>query len=324
MDINDVHIFKNCLEVKRSEDGLFPLRFTQKQLAEYSKKSQYEIRSLCPAGICIDIITDTSFIEFDYTILDRARDWYYFDIYCDGVLVSSIGTDSVQQKKDHFYYELPKFHHLVRLTIYLPQLVQIKLLNLKVMPGAIVEPAPLHLRNLLCLGDSITQGMEAVHPSMTYPVLLSRFLNMNLLNQAVGGYIFDSASLEGGIPFYPDLITVAYGTNDWCHGESLVEIQRKCSEYFTILKSLFPAIPIVVITPIWRSDWNEPKKTGTFPEIIATIRKICADFSEITVVDGLTLVPHLSEYFGDQYLHPNDTGFLYMALNLAKQIVPFI
>jgi hypothetical protein len=106
--------------------------------------------------------------------------------------------DSIQQTLNHFYFELPMLQHPVRLTVYLPQLVQIKLFNLEVSPGAGVEKAPRFPRNLLCLGDSITQGMEAVHPSFSYPVLLSRFLNMNLAGKEKRGAIILCGGGDGG------------------------------------------------------------------------------------------------------------------------------
>ena len=43
------------------------------------------------------------------------------------------------------------------------------------------------------------------------PVQLARFFEMDLLNQGVGGYIFNARSLDEEISYQPDVVTVAYG-----------------------------------------------------------------------------------------------------------------
>ena len=38
------------------------------------------------------------------------------------------------------------------------------------------------------------------------------------------------------------------------------------------------------------------------------------------VVDGISLSPHISDFFADQILHPNDLGFGFYAENLLKAL----
>ena len=49
------------------------------------------------------------------------------------------------------------------------------------------------------------------------------------------------------------------------------------------------------------------------------IRKTAGSYKNVTVVDGFTLVPHLSEYYLDN-LHPNLLGAETYGRNLAEVI----
>ena len=58
-------------------------------------------------------------------------------------------------------------------------------------------------------------------------------------------------------------IIVAYGTNDWncCERE---EIRNNILEFLNNVTINYPNSKIFVIFPIWRKDYEENKKAGTF------------------------------------------------------------
>ncbi len=321
--------FKNAIEIKEYEDGVVPLRFTQKQLDVYGAKAIFQIRSHCPAGVYLDFYTDASFIEIEVLIEGNIRSWMVMDIHVDGCFVDSQRTvlnDPTQHER--IVYNFPLNHSdLRRVSIYLSQYVQLKIVDIRFSENAVVEAVPLYNKNLLCLGDSITQGVEAMHPSSTYPILLSQYLDMNLLNQGVGGYYFDADSLDERLPYKPDLITVAYGTNDWGLSGSLAEFHDKCAGFFAKLHAIYPFVPKFVITPLWRSDVNTDRNAGALFDIIHTIRGIAGANPNVTLINGMELVPHLDGFFGPQEvtkLHPNDAGFARMAMQLAKRILAHV
>ncbi len=321
--------FKNAIEVKEYEDGVMPLRFTQKQLDVYGAKAIFQIRSHCPAGVYLDFYTDASFVEMEFVIESNIRNWMTMDIHVDGCFVDSWRT-ALDDHKSHerMICHFPLGHSdLRRVSIYLSQYVQLKIVDIRFSEGAVVESVPRYDKNLLCLGDSITQGAEAIHPSSSYPVLLSQYLDMNLLNQGVGGYYFDADSLDEHLPYKPDLITVAYGTNDWGLSGSLAEFHDKCASYFAKLHAIYPFVPKFVITPLWRSDVSTDRNAGTLFDIIHTIRGIAGATPNVTLINGMELVPHLGKFFGPQEvtkLHPNDEGFARMAMQLAKRIMAHV
>lgn len=314
-------MFKGCIEIENVDGGIRPLRFTQPQLKVYEDDSiALALRSRCSSGVAIDIETDSPYIAFEYSVEGWSREWLYFDVYINNVFVHTMGYSNMEERDNSFYYEIPKEHESNRVTIYLPHLVDIILYDIRVADGASVKEVPSYERDLLCLGDSITQGMDARHPSSAYPTVIARAIEANVLNQGVGGDVFNVNNLDPKLPFDPDIITVAYGTNDWSRYESIGEFRSKCKDYIDTLIYIYGSSQIFVITPIWRADIDEPKPMGEMSLLRDSMYEICSDYSQIEMIDGRSLVPNMPHYFGDQTVHPSDEGFLHMAVNLLPYI----
>lgn len=89
--------------------------------------------------------------------------------------------------------------------------MQIK--NFKLNSGTYIEPYRYKMK-ILSYGDSITQGYDALFPSYSYINRFSMYLDAFIYNKAIGGDIFRPALIERK-NFKPDIVTIAYGTNDW-------------------------------------------------------------------------------------------------------------
>jgi len=316
--------FHGAADLLKAPEGLVPVRFTKAQMA-YFEPLIYRFRSYNAAGIRLEFSTDSPFFRMAYhaEIKPNTTEKLLFDICVDDVLVASPGGTVTNQGSGEWTAELPiEPGRPRRVTVHLPYLAKIAIRDMQVAPGAAMEPVAAPSRALLCLGDSITQGMNATRPSSTYAALLSRFLGMDLLNQAVSGYVFDAATIDAGLPRRPDLITVAYGTNDWVMRENHRQFEAEAAAYLEKLTQAFPEAPIVAITPICRLDVTGRQPAGTLDEIRRTIERLGDRHPTVRCVDGLSLVPHLPEFYADG-LHPNDEGFLHMALHLAKRIARF-
>lgn len=62
---------------------------------------------------------------------------------------------------------------------------------------------------------------------------------------------------------------------------------------------------MLVITPIWRLDFNLDAE-----ELVKTrdiIKSVCAKYSNISVLDGFDILPSDNSFFADG-LHPNSFG----------------
>ena len=166
---------------------------------------------------------------------------------------------------------------------------------------------------VLWLGDSITQGYGPMRSGMTYVSVANRQLNYDIINQGIGGYIYDRNSLMKMDGYTPDKIIVALGTNQFgC------ETMKDVEEYYETLTGIYGnRIPILCITPLWRGD--VPDGLPVLTRFCRNVAEIAGRYPNVKVIDGFRLVPHLPEYFRDN-LHPNELGAEVYGRNLADEI----
>ncbi len=175
-------------------------------------------------------------------------------------------------------------------------------------------------KKILMYGDSITHGYDALNPSNKYATRLANALGYDEYNKAIGGEIFFPALAKIKQPFTPDIITVAYGTNDWSKTDKVL-FDKNCKAFFENLAENYPDTPIFAITPIWRKEIpTATKPFGDFSLIEEGIREAAKNLKNVTVVRGFDFVPKEEKYFADLRLHPNDTGFECYFKNLYKEI----
>ena len=141
----------------------------------------------------------------------------------------------------------------------------------------------------------------------------NRLLGYDIINQGIGGYIYDKNSLMKMDGYTPDKIIVSLGTNQF--GDKTMDAVE---EYYERLMEIYGnEIPVLTVTPLWRGD-----VPGGEPDLIRfceNIKSICNRYENIRIVDGFTLVPHLPEYFLDN-LHPNVIGAEVYGRNLTEEI----
>jgi lysophospholipase L1-like esterase len=309
-------IFKNCLNVERVSEKYIPVRFTARQMKAYEKEEQYFIRANSCAGISMDFITDKDEISFEYEADCYSRPKAIFDVYEDDVLIETIAI-SGDIPKGKISYKRRQTGVKSRITIYLPYSVRLSIYNIDIGNyEAISDEGKLRY---LAIGDSITQGIESTRTSITYPILVARHFDAVLLNQGVGGYRHLEESIDKDLPYKPNFVTIAYGTNDFNHISDINIIERNITDYYKKLEGVFNC-PINVLTPIWRQEIDEDEvKMLKFLHVSEMIRCVASKYN-YNLIDGLKLVPHNKDYYYDRRLHPNAKGFLCYALNLIKFI----
>lgn len=315
-------LLRNYLEIEQTEEGLVIHRFTERQRSVYDLQENWKIRARCPSGVSLEMFTNARCIRLLFFILEKTREWSFFDLFINGVFIDSRSSYSHDGVLHTVEFELAGKQRKdpQRVTIYLPYNIYLALQSAEIIDGE-AEPVTEPIRKkLLCLGDSITQGMDAYYPSSTFPVQLARFFEMDLLNQGVGGYIFNTHSLDEEISYKPDLVTVAYGTNDWRKYSEHQEFMRECSLYMERLTDIFSEAKIFVITPLWRADSDQPSPMGPFSTLQETISSVCSAYPQITVLPGLNMMPNLKRYFTDG-LHPTDEGYGHYSTSLIKSML---
>ncbi|MBE6664679.1 MAG: SGNH/GDSL hydrolase family protein [Ruminococcaceae bacterium] len=308
------------------KDGWFRFsRFTNKQSNYYFEKTPDTLypKTLATAGMKLECITNAEELSFDFRVFAASsRTFYSVDLYIDGILCDQMYVMNFLRKKSgHVSFALPEGTH--RITIYFPNLMRMDLANICLTGAGFAEPVSSKMK-ILCLGDSITQGYDAYHSSLSYVNRLSETLDAEILDQAIGGEIFDAKILDEELPFDSDLVLVAYGTNDWAVQPNYETFITAAEEFFKKIKEIYPEKKLVYISPIWRGDFQRPfgnqdTNVGAFDESVAALQSLAKE-NGLFVVDGISLTPHISDFFADQILHPNDLGFGFYAENLLKAL----
>ena len=323
---------RGALLVEDAGDGLVqPYRFSKKQL-RYLDSVGRGRRARATSGICLALVTSGNEVSFDCRVtgaLDPAHPLYAEvmdrlgslgqaeDGLIDGIDVVVEGgqahTVAVRDGRISVRFDNPQSLP-VEVRIYLPLIMSVAVGNLSTNGTA----APASRRSyLLALGDSITQGFVVGCPSLSYPALLSAELGLDLVNQAVCGYVFDAKTLAGTKALRkepPAAITVAFGTNDWGRKGSGKKIRRDAAAYLDRLCELFPHTPVYALTPLWRADEDDDATLVGIPSgkslswVRRAIGRACQDHQNVTVVDGSAVLPRNPILFADGRLHPGSTG----------------
>ncbi len=298
-------------------------RFTveQEQMYRDTSPADFYLKTFATAGIRLAFVTDSPYVQLRYRLRkasSRSSGW--FDVTQNGVLVDHFGGDATQDLEGERRISLSPGEKKVE--IWFPWSVAAELGEISIADGASLLPCKRRLSGL-SFGDSITQGYDAQFPSLSYHSQLCSKLDMDGINKAIGGEKFVPALLDGSDRLCPDLITVAYGTNDWSKRDAGT-FEENCRLFLQKLTQQYPGKPVYVITPVWRADWDKQTPFGgPLWDAVALMEQICKAFADVVVLRGDDFMPQLRDFFADGYLHPNDMGFglysekLYTAISKA-------
>ena len=311
---------RGIVGAEQKEGGIHFYRFRPAQAAHYEKaRPDFYLKALATAGVRLSFITDSTALEMDYIIENygSSRKFAYFDIYINDVLTYHFGISErtgAQNREELLLAAGEK-----KIEIHFPWSACAVLQSLRLSSNASFAPLK-RKTTMLSYGDSITQGYDALYPSLSYASALAKMMDADSINRGIGGEIFRPELLNEKEDFEPDYITVAYGTNDWAcrSAEKFIE---NCRAFYALLSEQYPYARIFAITPLWRKDGEEEKPIGIpHCQLDALMRSLLADLPNVAVIGGYPLTPHLPEFFSDLYLHPNHLGFTQYAKNLYEAI----
>jgi len=313
-------IFKNVYKVVKTQEGYLASRFTEKQLEHYKNQNSItEDRALDSAGVCLDFYTDAKQISFSYRAAHFSRRYVGFDFYENGIFRKHI-EEALDTKQSTITQPLDN-EGIKRVTVYVPNLSQITIYDLDIGNFKPVDENT--SQKLLFVGDSITQGMVALSPSLAYPSQIARALNAQSLNRGVGAMRFDPDSLDEQDEYDPDMVFTAYGINDIYHLKNISDLDvvlNQADTYFYKMKKIYKHAKIYVLTPIWCLRYDEEESFKKMFDEYHYKLTLLAIKHGFTPVNGLNLVPHDTKYFQDHSVHPADSGFNFFAENLLKAI----
>lgn len=280
----------------KEEDGyLAAFQYTDEQMAYFRKASDFWYdRCFASTAKTLEFVTEATAFSFAYKLTwTGSQD--SVELFTDG-LAAKIYYIKDMETEGTLRFILPEGKKSV--TVYLPSDATMLIRDFEI--DAAMVPVQKN-EKVLWLGDSITQGFGPLRSACTYVSVANRILNYDIINQGIGGYVYDKNSLMKMPGYTPDKIIVSLGTNQF-GTESMTDIE----EYYERLFAIYgKTIPVLCIIPLWRGDVENGEPT--LIRFCERLKKICSRYANITVVEGFKLVPHLPEYYLDK-LHPNQLG----------------
>ncbi len=300
-------IYYGALNFEETADGyLQAFQYTKKQIQYFEEISEfwYE-RCTASNAKTLEFHTTATRVSMEYKIIWMGSE-DSVELVIDDV-ITKIHYVKDLKKEGKISFDLPQGQKKV--VIYLPADATILLRNFEIDADYVPVKKG---EKVLWLGDSITQGFGPLRSAHTYVSVANRLLNYEIINQGIGGYVYDPNILVDMDGYRPDKIIVALGTNQY-GTESMKDIE----DYYVRLRELYGEIPVLSVTPLWRGDSTDGEPV--LIKFCEKLKEICAKYDNITIVDGFKLIPHLPEYFLDN-LHPNPLGCEMYGRNLVLAI----
>jgi len=303
------------------EDGLIRLhRFTPEQEELYHGVSpEFYDKAFATSGVILEFDTDSRYLDLSVSVRKGSSLlWFVHSIFVNGQpigrLTGSITPPELSNAEGR--WDLGEGQKRVKLLF--PWSAGSMIRRLELDDGAQFTPV-FKTKKILLFGDSISQGYDAALPEDSYASILADKLDGNCLNKAIGGEVFrpELAALkdEGSV----DLISVAYGTNDW-NGSTPDHWERNARDFYTQLRKNYPDQKILVLAPVWRGDWQAVKPGGDFRRVASVLQEIAASLDNTLFVDCFDFIPHDPKYFNPDVLHPNSDGFRFYGERLLEAL----
>jgi hypothetical protein len=319
---------RGVVKIENKREAFQFYRFNDAEMEHYAPTNHLK-KSYATAGVEICALTDATAVSIAGNIRPgSSRSYFSFDVLVNGELVGEIKNfEHCEMVPDYTEkpFDIGEFSGRVELPsgkkelrVVFPWSVAPDISRFELEGASFVEPIAKEKR-MIIYGDSITQGYDAENPSRSYASRLARALNADALNKGIGGEFFcpDLADIKNDND--PDIITVAYGTNDWSR-RSMPEIVRNASAFYSSLSEHYPKAKIFAISPIWRQILDEPDYIETFMQVSRLVERIASKHDNIIHIEGIDLVPHDTGNYADVRLHPRNIGFDFYADNLIKKI----
>ena len=313
------------------ENGVFVFhRLNDAQMSIYKPNSGGWRRSQALASVHLDLETDAAMLSF--TAVNgwnsTAVRYFYFDLWVDDKLLYHDGFTYNENADDTTMMRFAPWHTDLalpagnkRLRLYMPAICHVELQDVVLKDATYVKPVESKYR-WLAFGDSITEAHSSVLPSLQYTEQVARAVDAQVFNQATGGELYMADKLVPGSYPEVDLVTVAYGTNDFKWSPSLEEFEKELSGFYKALHEIFGDTPVLVLLPLWRGHEGKGDTfaLGTMQQVRDRIRAEAEKYPANRVVDCGGFIPPVYAFFGDKGLHPNALGHTFYANGLLPEV----
>lgn len=342
-------LLHGCVAISREGDGwVRPWRFEVEQVRAVGSclawhPGLYRQMARTTAGVCIEFETDASEVVLEVMVdaepngtrqvleyidgpgVRLPHDGVSADvdgrhIACrmpeEGVTSLAFTLDDVTIPDAHGMLSLPGLGTTHHVRIWLPALRGCTVRSL-ITNGTFVDEVPSR-PCLLVFGDSIAQGFVTDDPAHSWPVRLATSLGLDLVNQGIGGQVFQSGTLFGiARSVEAAAIAVAFGENyryEPCLARS---VARDIRSYLMEVARIWPDVSTYVLTPLYHDEERSPSHSmSCWHRVPSMLAANAAVHDSMTLADGLRLLDHDDSLFADADGHPNARGAEQMARRL--------
>ena len=331
LDAQQLFALSQGAELFEERDGaVFFSRFNEEELALYRTRPEFFTRAEATAGIQLEFTTDAEAIRLCVTppAGEAYSSIYAYDILVNGALIGQLSNMLPDPENGHYwdFIDPDAVHEKLfflgtgekQVRIVFPWSKNLGIRHLELSGATFARPVD-KKRNLLIYGDSITQGSTSLYPSRTYAALLGTWLDARTCNKGVGSEMYWPELAGVQLGWEPDIITVAYGINDWCTVSRDVYAEN-CRKFWLTLCANHPGVKKFAMTPIWYPNHDNIKTFGPFEDLAQVIREATADLPDVTVIDCTDFVSRDTKDYGDLWIHPNHIGFEKFFQNLSQAI----
>ena len=322
------------------EGWVRPLRFTAAQMRALGSvrawhPGLYKQMAACTAGVRLEFETDASHVRVEVTLgkVPRGTAAVLDDVARHAGSAPDPGVVSVEvddlppvamrpDERDAIEIDLaesddapdapatlPGMGRRRRVRVWLPCLVSCAVRDIS-CDGGYLEAVP-ERDVLLVLGDSISQGFASDQPADAWPALLARETGMELLNQGIGGQVFQPGTLWGLEALDPAAIVVEFGENYRYERCAASAVGRDVRAYLSEVALAWPDTPTWVLgVPPHTEDVYPTHARSCFAEVDGLIADAAARHDSMTLVDASALLDEgrLAELLADGSDHPGTRG----------------
>lgn len=249
------------------------------------------LRARCLSGVRLRFVTDSPELEFSLHFGSPVRPVFTTDFLINGEIRTVDGSGPHR-------LELPPGEKDI--VIYLPHLVEILQMELKLADDAAFRTSPETRKRIIFCGDSIMQGMTTTSPIRSAASLAAKNLDLDFINTSVGGARMNPEHVRLSAALGGDFLVVALGVNDVLAKTDPEQFRRNTANALKELAA-FPGGKLLIL-PIPRVASPEPDLTP-YREIIRSE----AAFLSVPTRDGYDFFPAKAELYCDG-THPNDAG----------------
>ena len=291
--------------ITEEADGLHFHKCTERQETAWQAAGTPAGIIFATTGVHLEFSTDAEAIDFE------APSGGKFEIWVNGLFYRQILANELRAAGETPSLSLEP--GVKQIMLALPSHTVGVLSSLSLEGATFVQPVA-HEKKMLFLGDSITQGWDSKHDTLSYAYRTAMALGADFHICGIGGGRYLPATFDR-IAFDPDIVVLAYGTNDFDSRHRTVEENvANIKGYFDSVKEAYGNRRVVVITPIWRAH-----KDAEWHRIARTSIANAAIEHGFEVVDGEGLFPKDTDFFADGSTHPNDLGYSIY----AERLIPY-